>query len=142
MCFLAENFNIFWRHCMQISNRKIESRIRRSRSRGWGISSDSKFVLKTNNSLKINTEEKLNYVNMDIDSTRFLHKIRMLRAYILQILSEMAKVAEDKNVLPRACKDPQKFQRVCKKKKKSYLFLYYTSHYRTHASHALFTLLR
>lgn len=54
---------------------------------------------------------------MGTDLTRFPHKIQMLRAYILRILSEMAKVEEDRNESPRACKDLQKSQRVYKKKK-------------------------
>lgn len=59
---------------------------------------------------------------MGTDSTRFPHKIQMLRAYILQILLEMVKVEEDRNESPRACKDPQKSQRVYKKKNLDLLY--------------------
>lgn len=60
---------------------------------------------------------------MDIDSTRFPHKIRMLRACILRILSEMTKVEAGRNESPHACTDPRKSQRVYKKKG---IHIYYT----------------
>jgi len=52
---------------------------------------------------------------MDIDWTKFPHKIRMLRAYILQILSEMTKAEASRNESLRACKGPQKFRKVYRK---------------------------
>lgn len=54
---------------------------------------------------------------MDIDLIKFPHKIRMLRACILQILLKMIKVEEGRNELLRAYKDPQRFQKVYDRKK-------------------------
>jgi len=60
---------------------------------------------------------------MGIDSTKFPHKIRMLRACTLQILSEMAKVEADRNESLRACKDPQKSQKVYIEKEIHFIIL-------------------
>ena len=57
---------------------------------------------------------------MDIDWTKFPHKIRMLRAYILQILSEMTKAEASRNESLHACKGPQKFRKVYRKKNLHY----------------------
>lgn len=59
---------------------------------------------------------------MDIDLTRFPHKIQMLRACILRILSETAKVEGDRNASPHACKDPQKSQKVCREREEYLLY--------------------